>query len=52
MNDKNEKSNIGITTGVAVGFLASLLLNLVLLIPIAIGLGGLFDFIKNRRQGE
>jgi len=43
------KQNVGITTGVVVGFILGLLVNIIF-IPIAIGLGGLFDIIKNKNR--
>ena len=50
MNSNKENKNVGTTTGIAVGFLGGLLLNFVLLIPIAIGLGGLYDYYKNKKK--
>jgi len=50
-NKKNEKSNVGLTAGVAIGFMAGLLLNVVF-IPISIGVGALYDKYKNKKRGE
>jgi len=43
------KKNVGITTGVVVGFVLALLVNIIF-IPIAIGIGGLFDIVKNKNR--
>ena len=45
----DNKKNVGITTGVAIGFMLGLLVNIIFL-PLAIGIGGLFDTIKNRKN--
>jgi hypothetical protein len=39
------KEGIGTSTVVAVGFLLGLMLNAIILIPVAIGAGGLFDLL-------
>ena len=44
----DEKKNIGTTTGVAVGFMLALLINIIFIL-LAIGVGGLYDQIKNKR---
>jgi len=41
------KENVGITTGVVIGFMLGLLVNIIF-IPVCIGIGGLFDKIKNK----
>jgi hypothetical protein len=41
--------NTGITTGVVVGFLFGLLTNMIVL-PIAIGVGGLFDYFREKKN--
>ena len=43
-----DKENIGITTGVVIGFMLGLLVNIIF-IPIAIGIGGLYD--KTKKNG-
>jgi hypothetical protein len=50
-NNKNEKSNVGLTAGVAIGFMAGLLLNVVF-IPISIGVGALYDKYRNKKRDE
>ena len=44
-----KKSSIGITVGISVGFMLGLLVNIIF-IPISIGIGGLYDEIKSRKE--
>ena len=50
-NNNSEKSRVGITLGVVIGFMLGVGIN-AMFIPISIGVGALCDKIKNHKRDK